>query len=363
MKRKAICMVLTTAALAAAVLSGCGKSEEQTGSTTTAGTVQSENLPVNENGEPDPLGVYKEPVKLKIAQVVNPSDTFPEGQSATKNGFFDFFKEELNIDVEVLWQSGSGEDYNEKLNLAISSGELPDIISVNAAQLEMLIKADMIEDLTPYYEKFASETMKNAVNSTAGKSLEAVTYDGKMMALPNVRSFKDGYDLLWIRQDWLDKLNLEVPKTVDEIRTVAKAFIDNQMGGADTIGLLGPSSSNLLYANFQQSNGTMCGLDGIFQGCGALPGYWVKDGEGKVVYGSLTPETKEALTVLSEMYKEGTLDQELGTRKDADEAWKSGQAGMFFGPWWVGYNLYDALAVDPEAEWLAYPYPLTDEGK
>lgn len=40
----------------------------------------------------------------------------------------------------------SGEDYNEKLNLAISSGELPDIISVNASQLEMLIKAGMIED-------------------------------------------------------------------------------------------------------------------------------------------------------------------------------------------------------------------------
>ena len=57
------------------------------------------------------------------------------------------------------------------------------------------------------------------------------------------------------------------------------------------------------------------------------------------------------------------MDQELGMRKDADEAWKSGQAGMFFGPWWVGYNLADALAVDPGAEWLAYPYPLTDEGR
>lgn len=363
MRKKLICMALTTAALSAAILAGCGKQGEKTENTAPSGTVQSDNLPVNENGEPDPLGIYQEPVKLKIAQVVNPSDTFPEGQSATKNAFFDYFKENLNIDVEVLWQSGSGDDYNEKLNLAISSGELPDIISVNAAQLEMLIKAEMIEDLTPYYEKYAGETMKNAINSTGGKSLEAVTYDDKIMALPNVKSFKDGYDLLWIRQDWLDKLNLEAPKNIEELRSVAKAFIENNMGGANTVGLLGPSSSNLLYANFQQSSGTMCGLDGIFQGCGALPGYWVKDSEEEVVYGSLTPETKEALSVLAEMYREGTLDQELGMRKDADEAWKSGQAGMFFGPWWVGYNLADALAVDPGAEWLAYPYPLTDEGR
>lgn len=360
MRKKAIYKTLLTMA-AVVSLAGCGGGEKQQETESTV--AQADNLPVNESGEPDPLGVYKEPIELKIAQVVNPSDSFPEGQSATDNAFFDYFKENLNIDVEVLWQSGSGDDYNEKLNLSISSGELPDIISVTASQLDMLLKADMIEDLTPYYEQYASETMKSAIDSTGGIAMEAVTFDGKMMALPNVRSLKDGYDLLWIRQDRLDELNLEVPKTIEEIREVAKAFIDNQMGGPETIGLLGPSSNNLLYATFQQSSGTMCGLDGIFQGKGALPGYWVKDESGNVVYGSLTQETKDTLQVLSEMYKEGTLDPELGTRKDADEAWKSGQAGMFFGPWWVGYNLADAIALDPEAEWLAYPYPLTDEGK
>lgn len=45
---------------------------------------------------------------------------------------------------------------------------------------------------------------------------------------------------------------------------------------------------------------------------------------------STTAETKEALGKLQEMYKNGALDQELGVRKDADEAWKSGQAGIFF---------------------------------
>lgn len=361
MKRKTIGIFLATVVIVASSLTGCGKSldpqrAEINNSELTA------NRPVNEKGEPDPLGVYDNPVKLKIAQVVNPSDVFPEGQSATDNDFFKFYKDEMNIDVEVMWQSGTGEDYNEKLNLAISSGELPDIISVNSAQLEMLIKADMIEDLTPYYKQYASEIMRKNLNSTGGKSIESVTYDGKMMALPNVKAFKDGYDLLWIRQDWLDQLNLEVPKTINEVRKVAKAFVDNKMGGENTIGLLGPSSSNLLYADFQQSSATMCGLDGIFQGKKAYPGYWVENDDGKVIYGSLTQETKEALSVLADMYKEGSLDPELGTRKDADEAWKSGQAGMFFGPWWVGYNLADALAVNPNAEWLAYPYPLTEEG-
>ena len=72
MRKKLICMALTTAALSAAILAGCGKQGEKTENTAPSGTVQSDNLPVNENGEPDPLGIYQEPVKLKIAQVVNP---------------------------------------------------------------------------------------------------------------------------------------------------------------------------------------------------------------------------------------------------------------------------------------------------
>ena len=119
-------MALTTAALSAAILAGCGKQGEKTENTAPSGTVQSDNLPVNENGEPDPLGIYQEPVKLKIAQVVNPSDTFPEGQSATKNAFFDYFKENQRItefpcdivfhlahqviDISIVVIAGSGRD-------------------------------------------------------------------------------------------------------------------------------------------------------------------------------------------------------------------------------------------------------------
>ena len=90
---------------------------------------------------------------------------------------------------------------------------------------------------------------------------------------------------------------------------------------------------------------------------------WLKDQDGNAVYGSLTPETKTSLEYLAKMYKDGILDQELGTRKDAGEAFKSGQAGMFFGPWWMGYGgIKDAVANDPEASWVAYASPLTSEG-
>lgn len=363
--------------LSVAMLAGCGGGGEQsdTGSTVSETTqeddqsdaegtvVTGENLPLDEEGNPSPLGKYAEPVTLRVAQTVNATVPFPEGQSATDNDYFDFLKENMNIEVEVMWQAASTDDYNEKLNLAISSGELPDIISVKGPQLKMLVESGMIEDLTETYEIFGGDVMKASIESTEGQAMGAVTYDGKMMALPYVKALKDGYDLLWIRQDWLDELGLEVPKTIDDIRNVAKAFIDNKMGGENTIGFLSPTSGSQLYSTFLSSSSVMCGFGGFFQANRSFPGYWVKDENGEVTYGSLTEETKATLETLAAMYQEGTLDPELGMRKDADEAWKSGRAGMMFAPWWLGYSLKDALANDPKADWQAYPYPLTEDGK
>ena len=81
------------------------------------------------------------------------------------------------------------------------------------------------------------------------------------------------------------------------------------------------------------------------------------------MYGSTTQETKDALAELNKMYEDGILDQELGVRKDADEAWKSGKVGILFSPWWHGYNVKDGIANDPEMEWKAYAAPLADDGK
>lgn len=159
---------------------------------------------------------------------------------------------------------------------------------------------------------------------------------------------------MWIRQDWLDELNLEAPTTIEELETVANAFVENKMGGENTVGILTPTINSRLYNDFISSSNNMNNLDGIFQAFRSYPGFWLKDEAGNAVYGSTTKETKEALAELQKMYADGILDQEIGVRKDADEAWKSGKVGILFSPWWHGYNVKDGIANDPETEWKAY---------
>lgn len=320
-----------------------------------------ENLPVDESGAVNPLGKYEDPVTVEIVQSINPTITMPEGDSATDNYYTRFIKDNMNIDISVKW-SASSSDYNEKLNLAIAANDIPDILVVNEQQFRKLAQSDMLEDITDYYDTYACDIIKQNIDSTDGKALENATYDGKLLALPSVQVEADGYVLMWIRQDWLDELGLEAPTTIEELETVAKAFVDNKMGGENTIGIVGPTINGAVYNTFLSTN-NLNNLDGIFQAYQAYPGYWVQDEEGKAVYGSTTEQTKEALAELNKMYEDGILDQELGVRKDADEAWKSGKVGILFSPWWHGYNVKDGIANEPDMEWKAYAAPLAADGQ
>lgn len=320
-----------------------------------------ENLPVDESGAVSPLGKYEDPVTVEIVQSINPTLTIPEGDSATDNYYTRYIKDNMNIDISVKW-SASSSDYNEKMNLAIAANDIPDILVVNEQQFRKLAQSDMLEDLTDYYDTYACDIIKQNIDSTDGKALENATYDSKLLALPSVQVEADGYVLMWIRQDWLDELGLEAPTTIEELETVAKAFVDNKMGGENTIGIVVPTINGAVYNTFLSTN-NLNNLDGIFQAYQAYPGYWVQDEEGKAVYGSTTEQTKEALAELNKMYEDGILDQELGVRKDADEAWKSGKVGILFSPWWHGYNVKDGIANEPDMEWKAYAAPLAADGQ
>ena len=358
-------------------LAGCSPAQGTTGGSTseaalagqtenadagTQGALAGDNLPVDENGNPSPFGKYQEPVTVEVIQSINPTQQIPEGDSTTDNYYTRYIKENMNIDIKVKWQA-SNADYSQKLSLAIASNDLPDILVVGTSEFKKLVKAGQVEDLTPYYDTYASDIIKQNIDVTDGKALENASVDGKLYGIPNVLVEADGYNLMWIRQDWLDELGLEAPTTVEELETVAKAFVDNNMGGENTVGILGPSINSRLYNDFISSTNNMNNLDGIFQAYKSWPGFWIEGEDGNVVYGSTTQETKEALGELQKMYAVGILDQELGVRSNADEAWKSGKAGILFSPWWFGYNIKDGLANDPEMEWKAYPAPLAEDGE
>jgi len=294
------------------------------------------------------IGPYRlpEPVTFTTFKHVGADAKLPQGDTVENNQYTRYIKEKSNISAEILWYA-SGSDYEQKAQLAIASGDLPDMLFVDEKTFRTLAKTGQLEDLTEVYEKYKAPLTEELYASTDGKALEKATIDGKLMGLPNITVQADSVSMLFVRQDWLDQLGLKAPKTVEDVEMIAKAFVDHKMGGENTIGLT--ASGVTVPQKAQRHN-----LKGLYMAFNAYPGNWVKDANGEIVYGSILSETKQALGKIRDMYAAGLIDKEFALRKDIDQVIISGQGGMFFGPWWSGSVPRDTYANHSDADFKVY---------
>jgi putative aldouronate transport system substrate-binding protein len=361
--------VLNLALLLTLILSACGapaatQAPAEPVATEVVSSEATEVPATEEVPAVDPYGTYETPIVLTSVRSFETSEELPEGDTPENNQYTRYVKEMLNIDVQYIWTSSTA-DYDQKVNLSIASNDLPDAMVVNLSQLTQMVQADQLADLTEVYNTYVAPSVKQMMDSSNGIALDAVTFDGKIMAIPALTVPDDGYQLMWIRKDWLDKLGLPIPTTIDEIETTAAAFVKENPSGNEigTIGILGPQNGGVLYADFQRPTNGNFAFDPIFSAYHSYPGFWIKDADGNVAYGAIQPETKVALAKLADLYQKGLIDPEMAVRKDSSAPIAGGTVGIYFGEWWNGYwPLPDAIKNDPTANWQAYAVPLDEDG-
>lgn len=303
-----------------------------------------------------PLDVYEDPVTIEIAQRTF-GDATPTGEDSP---WIDKYKE-YGINIETAWMADQSQ-FDEKLNTSIASGDVPDVFQVNAANhMNNLVRSEMVADLTEAYEKYASDRVKERFSSEAGKAaLQAATFDGKLRFIPiNITESINDTDLLYIRQDWVENLGMEMPTTMEELKELALAFTKNDPDGNgedDTYGISIPGKDGLT-SNFAT----------FFTGYGIYPGAWYdgmlyysKDKDGNIVWDGEKPEMKEGLQMLQDLYKEGAIPKDFAVY-DSNQMWEDcngGKAGMCIGargyPAWAIQNTY---ANNPKAKWYAMTMP------
>ncbi|HEX3078143.1 MAG TPA: ABC transporter substrate-binding protein [Lachnospiraceae bacterium] len=355
-------------------LAGCGKKDDDKATSSDAkGT--SQDSASGDNKEADawelasttPYEPYPETVTYTTGLQVNATITYPDGSTDTSedNAFTRLYKDKLNIQNKTAFEAVGQEDSEQKVNMAITTGELPDIMRVtDYATLKELVENDLIEDLTDSYNNCASDLMKEIYASNDNKALDMATFDGKLYAIPTT-SISSGPEMLWLRGDWMDKLGLKNPETLADIENILTQFVQQDPGGngaGKTIGLALTMEGKGFcgsYAGAYQSNN-------IFTNFGAFPKQWVAGKDGKAVYGSVQPEMKQALTVLADWYKKGLIDPQVAVRTKNDDITSivtNGQCGAFFCGWWAPYLLKDSYAMNPDLEWRAFVVPAGPDGK
>lgn len=299
---------------------------------------------------------YEEPVTVHFVRSTD--DTLDANyfsqhpdKTMTDNLWCDLFRDELNIIVEYDWIVKSGDEYNTKLAAELAIGDIPEFVNVTALQAKQLYEAGMIMPLDEIYAEYATEQTKAVMLETGTSPFDAVTFDGKLYALPVVGETLMIADLLWIRTDWLEKLGLEAPTTMDELIAVAKAFVAADFDGNgvnDTVGIgISKDMWNQLFT-----------LKGFFNAFDSYPNIWVEDENGQLVYGATLPGTKTALETLHQMYVDGLIDPEFGIKDDGKvaEATTAGKCGILFGAQWNSiYPLQNNKNLEPDGQWQAFP--------
>ena len=306
--------------------------------------------------EPGPFGKYEPPINVSFVRAVDDdmsTNILPKtpGETVESNRWLDAYRDDLGINITYDWtvKGGYTEDtYKQKMNLTLSSGDLPDVIKVDAITLKQLAESGEIEDLSDVWEEYASDFAKETYAGEGDSVLNSAKIDGRLMAIPEMDSSLESAQYVWIRQDWLDNLGLEGPKTMQDLLKISEAFTNkdpDNNGEDDTYGLV-------LTKDFYSGWG---GSEGFFAGYHAYPNMWI-DKDGKLEYGSVQPEVKTALSALAQMYQNGEIDKEFGIKEGSivAELVAAGKAGINFGEQWNPmYPLISNYNNDENADWVS----------
>lgn len=358
----ALLMVVTV--FAACGGNDTGSTSSGTGESSAAEGSESEAEGTESTAEDDlmtPYGKYPELIELHTAKRASVKPNFVDGDTAEDNCMTRYIQDKLNVKTVIDWEVESTEFAN-KLSLMLASNDIPDMFTLGTNDYllyRQLVENDLLADLSEEFEKCSGELMNACFLSFDYENLDPF-YEGDVLYAIAGCNFAYNHNELWLRQDWLDKAGItELPTTIEDIENILTAWKENPPSD-DYIGMA------LHYQDVGGGYGVAYAADPIFNAFGAYPKTWVRDENGEIVYGSVTPGMKEGLAVLADWYAKGLIDQQFATRTASgamDALYTGGQTGAVFAPWYYGYNIPDLPRNDPEAEVVMTNAPLDADGK
>ncbi|NLB78031.1 MAG: extracellular solute-binding protein [Clostridiaceae bacterium] len=267
---------------------------------TTASVKPTESSTVGETTVEKGLYPFKDNITLSILTVADSNV-----QSAGYNDWGDtefckYWQEATGVNLDIKSMT------KEAVQLQLSSGDYPDIAricdSTYPGGLLKKIEDELAIDLMDYADYMPDYL--NTIHITEEYENYVTYTDGGIYFFANFIEVGNP-TLSWrgvvLRQDFLDKLGMEIPTTNQEFYDVLKAFKDD-------LGCDAPFSAswwyNLLVDGFMT---TEYGL--------VTSRSYQKD--GKYYYGAYEKEYKDALAYLNRLYNEGLLDINFQTTDEA----------------------------------------------
>ncbi len=337
MKSKRLLCVLITLVFAVTLIftaAACSKKdEEKTDSNQTAKPQKTQG--VGEEKGLLPISDKKITIKFMLGNHPN----YPIDNEAVT------FQELMRrTNITIKYETVPNSDYGQKRNVVIASGSLPDIMTINAEEAKLHGSRGLFVEMGDLIKEHGANLTKLFTKEMLAQQM---TVDKKLYSIPYY-SEKIQQDGWLVRKDWLDKLGLEKPGTLDDFYDMLVEFRDKipALTGKENII---PFGSRIGFRELRKN------LSFVFD-----TRYAWKIENGKYVYTPVTDEYKEMLIFINKLYTEKLLNQEIMTDsvQQENEKIQSGLVGAII----TKTNVPDVYAPAiqkkaPETEYVNMPPP------
>lgn len=225
---------------------------------------------------------------------------------------------EKMTNIKVQWDTVHKDNLAEKRNLLLAGGDYPEMFYASAFPRADLLKYGKqgafipLNDLINQYAPNFKALMEKYPVIEKGITMP----DGNIYGLPTLYDpeFRSVlYGTPWVKTEWLTKLGLQEPHTLDEFYDMLKAFKEKDpngngqkdeyaWGGVGTAGIV-----NYLRGSF--------GLN--YHGTSNI-NVDTDPASGKVRFIPTDPRYKELLQFVNKLYKDGLLEQDIMSVKSTE---------------------------------------------
>ena len=270
---------------------------------------------------------YELPVQITAAAPHATNWFFQPGDDVGYSPWTRLYRDELNVYVTFDWTPAE-DQYETRLNLAISAGNLPDVFLIPSTAdprlFSQLAESGMLLDLTDAYRNHASARLR-AHERVDPHTIQGFTVNGRIYGIP--RYYYGQIDQpwhLWVRKDWYEAAGSPAIRTVTDLENLARTFMR-------TYGAHGIAVDNTLQWLFRTAPMFGAYIGNIHEN----NYFWRPDATGRLRPGIAFPEFLVALEHWQRWYREGIINPDFMTLEPwttAGDDILNGRVGIQ--PWW-----------------------------
>jgi putative aldouronate transport system substrate-binding protein len=256
----------------------------------------------------------------------------------------------------------------DQFNLLIASGKYPDVVEFDwlhnyAGGPAKAIRDGVILRLNDVVSRYAPN-LSRVLGAHPDWRKQFVTDAGDVYGFPFLRGDSSLLTFMGpvIRADWLERLNIAVPRTLDEWHAMLAAFKTQDATAQGDVLPFSPWASSI-PGGWNAWYGAGAFLRHAFVGAwGITMGFYQLN--GTVMYGALQPEFQDFASTMRSWFAEGLVDPEFPSTDQAafDAKVSGGRLGSMVTLGGNGIGKYLGLVKDPSFKLVAAPYPMLGAG-